>query len=102
MLELYHAAGSVCAQKVRFALALKGIGWGDRLINLDESPQYAPDYLKLNPKAVVPTLVHDGRVVRENRRSFANISRMSFPSRASGRAIRRPGRDAALGQDSRR
>ena len=27
--------------------------------------QYAPEYLKLNPKAVVPTLVHDGHVVRE-------------------------------------
>lgn len=66
MLELYHAAGSVCAQKVRFALALKGISWGDRLMNLDESPQYAPEYLKLNPKAVVPTLVHDGHVVRES------------------------------------
>ena len=66
MLELYHAAGSVCAQKVRFALALKGVAWVDHLMNLDESPQYAPDYLKLNPKAVVPTLVHDGRVVRES------------------------------------
>jgi len=66
MLELYHAAGSVCAQKVRLALALKGVAWGDRLMDLDKSPQYAPDYLKLNPKAVVPTLVHDGKVVRES------------------------------------
>jgi glutathione S-transferase len=66
MLELYHAAGSVCAQKVRFALALKGIDWGDRLMALDDSPQYKPEYLALNPKAVVPTLVHDGRVVRES------------------------------------
>jgi glutathione S-transferase len=66
MLELYHANGSVCAQKVRFALELKGIAWVDCRIDLDSSAQYKPEYLKLNPKAVVPTLVHDGRVVRES------------------------------------
>ncbi len=66
MIELYHADGSVCAQKVRFALALKRIPWVSHRMNLDESVQYAPEYLKLNPKAVVPTLVHDGLVIRES------------------------------------
>ena len=27
--------------------------------------QFDPAYLKLNPKAQVPTLVHDGEVIRE-------------------------------------
>ena len=27
---------------------------------------HTPEYLKLNPKAVVPTLIHDGQVVRES------------------------------------
>lgn len=66
MLELYHAPGSVCAQKVRFALALKALPWVDHNMNLDSSEQYSPAYLRLNPKAVVPTLVHDGRVIRES------------------------------------
>jgi len=66
VLELYHADGSVCAQKVRFALALKGIEWLDRSMNLDTAEQYKPEYLKLNPKGVVPTLVHDGKVIRES------------------------------------
>ncbi len=28
--------------------------------------QHDPDYLKLNPRGLVPTLIHDGRVVRES------------------------------------
>jgi len=28
--------------------------------------QFSPEYLKLNPKAVVPTLIHDGKVIRES------------------------------------
>ncbi len=28
--------------------------------------QFDPEYLKLNPKAVVPILVHDGRVIVES------------------------------------
>lgn len=66
MLELYHADPSVCAQKVRFALALKGIEWVDRRMVLEASEQYSPEYRKLNPKAVVPTLVHDGNAIRES------------------------------------
>jgi glutathione S-transferase len=66
MLELYHAPGSVCAQKVRFALALKAVPWVDHMMNLDSSEQYSAAYLRLNPKAVVPTLIHDGRVIRES------------------------------------
>lgn len=66
MLELYHADGSVCAQKVRHVVIHKGIDWIDRRINLDTGAQYQPEYLALNPKAVVPTIVHDGKVVRES------------------------------------
>ena len=66
MLELYHADGSVCAAKVRHVLAIKQLDWVDRRIDLNTGAQYDPEYLALNPKAVVPTLVHDGKVVRES------------------------------------
>ena len=59
MLTLYHADTAVCAAKVRVVLAEKSIGWEGRLINLGAGDQFAPDYMKLNPNAVVPTLVHD-------------------------------------------
>ena len=35
-------------------------------VDLFRSEQYDPDYLKLNPKGVVPTLVHDGKPMIES------------------------------------
>jgi glutathione S-transferase len=66
MLELYHHGSSACAAKVRFALAEKGIEWKGHYLDILKGEQFNPGYLKLNPKAVVPTLVHDGRVVVES------------------------------------
>jgi len=65
MLELYHSINSVCAQKVRVALVEKDLGWKDHLVDLGGG-QFDPAYMKLNPNAVVPTLVHDGKVVIES------------------------------------
>lgn len=66
MLTLYQFNNSVCSQKVRLTLAEKGLEWETREVNLFRSEQYDPDYLALNPKGVVPTLVHDGRPVIES------------------------------------
>jgi glutathione S-transferase len=66
MIELYHNDMSTCAQKVRMALAEKGLEWTGHHFNLREGPQHLPDYLALNPGGVVPTLIHDGKVVIES------------------------------------
>jgi len=66
MLELYHAPISTCSQKVRMVLAEKQISWHSRPIRFDRGEHLAPAYLKLNPNGVVPTLVHDGKVVIES------------------------------------
>ena len=66
MLTLYHNDMSVCAQKVRLCLAEKGLAYDARHLNLRAGDQQKPDYLKLNPKGVVPTLVHDDVVVTES------------------------------------
>lgn len=66
MLTLYHNDMSVCAQKVRLALAEKGLAYEARHLNLRAGDQQQPAYLKLNPKGVVPTLVHDDTVVTES------------------------------------
>ena len=65
-ITLYHSVESTCSQKVRFVLAEKKLEWKETWLNLRKGEQFDPGYLKLNPKAVVPTLVHDGRVVRES------------------------------------
>ncbi len=68
MLELYHFDRSTAAQKVRIALAEKGLEWEGHYINtgFDKRDQHDPDYLKINPRGVVPTLIHDGKVIRES------------------------------------
>ena len=65
-LVLYHSVESTCAQKVRLVMAEKGLEWDEIRLNLRKGEQFGPDYLKLNPKAVVPTLVHGDTVVRES------------------------------------
>jgi len=66
MLVLYDFGNSVCCQKVRITLVEKGLTWEARRVDLFKTEQYDPEYLKLNPKGVVPTLVHDGTPVIES------------------------------------
>src|SRR4051794_33050852 len=66
MLTLYDYGNSVCCQKVRITLCEKGLDWDAIRVDLFASEQYDPKYLKLNPKGVVPTLVHDGVLVIES------------------------------------
>ena len=66
MLELYHTHNSVCAQKVRIVLAEKGLEWESHHLLLAKGEHQTPEYFKLNPKGVVPTLLDNGEVVRES------------------------------------
>lgn len=66
MLELYHHGSSVCAAKIRLALAEKNLPWTGHYVDILKGEQRTPEYLALNPKGVVPTLVHDGKVIRES------------------------------------
>lgn len=66
MLTLYHYWSSVCSQKVRFCLCEKDVPWQSRHIDLFKFDHWEPSYVKLNRKAVVPTLDHDGRVLIES------------------------------------
>ena len=66
MLKLYTAQNSICTQKVLLTLIEKGLEWNSEYIDLFKNEQYHPDYLRLNPKGVVPTLIHEGRPVIES------------------------------------
>lgn len=66
MLELYHHDTSVCASKVRFAIAEKRLDCTLHFVDLLAGEQHQPEYRQLNPKSVVPTLVHDGNVIIES------------------------------------
>jgi glutathione S-transferase len=62
MLTLYHNDMSSCAQKVRLCLAEKGLKWENKHLDLRAGEHQQDWYVKLNLRAVVPTLV-DGDVV---------------------------------------
>ena len=63
---LYHHGSSVCAAKVRLAMAEKGLSWDGVYIDILKGEQFDPEYLKINPKAVVPTLIHDETIIPDS------------------------------------
>lgn len=65
-LELYHHGSSACAAKVRFALAEKRLEWVSHYVDILKGEQFSPQFLAINPKAVVPVLVHDGEIIPES------------------------------------
>jgi glutathione S-transferase len=66
MLKLITARNSICTQKVFITLAEKNLDFDIKIIDLFKNEQYDPEYVKLNPKGVVPTLLHDGHAIVES------------------------------------
>ncbi len=66
MLTLYHASHSTCSQKVRMVLHEKQVAFAEVRLDLGKKDQLKPDYVALNPNAVVPTLVDDGIPIIES------------------------------------
>ncbi len=65
-LHLFHFYGSSCSQKVRIFLRLKGIEWVSHPVNLAKKDHVTPWYMGINPRGLVPALVHDGKVIIES------------------------------------
>lgn len=62
-LVLYNAPQSTCSQRVRFTLHEKNLAFSELKLDLFSGDQLRPEYLKINPNGVVPSLIHDGRVI---------------------------------------
>lgn len=65
-MDLYISPNSVCCQKVQLVLAEKGIEPEFHILDLRSGDAMAPEYLRLNPNGVVPTIVDQGRPVIES------------------------------------
>ncbi len=67
-LELYHYWRSSASYRVRIALNLKGLDYHIHPIHLleDGGQQHNADYRRINPQALVPTLVHNGHAVGQS------------------------------------
>jgi glutathione S-transferase len=60
--HVLHFMGSSCSQKLRVYLNLKGIAWQSHPIDLPAYENMQPWFLGINPRGLVPVLVHDGAV----------------------------------------
>ena len=65
-LHLFHFKGSTCSQKTRIFLRLKGIEWTSHHLKLARKQHLTAFYMGINPRGLVPTLVHDGQVIIES------------------------------------
>ena len=66
MIEFYDNDMSTCAQKVRLVLAAKGLKYQRHYLDIRAGETQTPEYLKLNPNGVVPTIVDNGEVIIES------------------------------------
>ena len=61
-LHLLHFSGSSCSQKVRILLGEKQLAYTSHHIDIARNAHVTPWFLGINPRGVVPVLVHDGVV----------------------------------------
>lgn len=63
MLELYYFPRSHWSRIVNLALAERGLAFERRFVDIRVNATFEPDYIRMNPRGVVPTLVDDGQVI---------------------------------------
>ena len=72
-IHLFHFSGSACSQKLRIFFNIKKINWNSHVINLIKQEQFSEWFLGINPRGLVPTLVHDGVVHIESNEIMAYL-----------------------------
>lgn len=77
--HVLHFMGSSCSQKLRIFLNLKGIKWESHLVDLFTNENFTPWFLGINPRGLVPVLVHDGAVHIESNDIIQHLEK-KFPT----------------------
>ena len=67
---------AACSRVTMAALEEIGLDYEERCVNFRKEAQKSGDYLRVNPKAKVPALVVDGRVMTENPAIIAFLDRL--------------------------
>lgn len=66
MIEVYNYPLSPCGEKVRFALVEKRLGFIDRNVDLGSKENLRPEFLRLNPRGLVPVLVDGEEIISDS------------------------------------
>ena len=80
-LHLLHFQSSSCSQKVRVLLREKALDWVSHSVDLPTQKHVSAWYLGINPRGVVPALVHDGVVHVESNDIMEHLD--TLPSQAA-------------------
>ena len=65
-LHVYHSGISNCSMRVVMTLEEKGLEWQSHHLDIRKKEHITDEYFGINPNGVVPTLVHDGKVIIES------------------------------------
>jgi len=76
--HLFHFATSNCSQRVRLVLEEKAVGWQSHHVDLAAGENTAPEFIALNPRGLVPVMVHDGCTIVESNDIISYVDQ-SFP-----------------------
>jgi len=77
-IKLYHDVPSTNSDRVKIALAEKGLAWEGVWVKLSKREQKSPEHLKRNPYGKIPVLDDDGKILFE---SSTNTSTKNIPTR---------------------
>src|SRR5215472_6319554 len=66
MMILHHGLRSSASRRVRLCLEEKGLTYESHVVDMAKMEHHSPEYLKINPLGVIPTLIHDGRPLHES------------------------------------
>jgi len=77
--HVFHAHLSSCSQKLRIFLNCKNIAWHSHPIDLNKIENLSPFYMGINPRGLVPCLVHEGQVHIESNDIILHLER-AFPT----------------------
>ena len=66
MLKLYTYFRSSATFRVRIALNLKGLSYDPVFVHLPKGEHRKPEYAAVDPQALIPTLVDDGRALSQS------------------------------------
>ena len=84
MIILHHGWRSSASRRVRLCLAEKGLAYEGHVVDMAAMEHHSPEYLRINPLGVIPTLIHDGRPLHESG-TICEYLDETFPLPRSGR-----------------
>ncbi|MCM2327573.1 MAG: glutathione S-transferase family protein [Lysobacter sp.] len=90
-LTFYHGQGSPYSWRVWLALEHLGLPYELKVLSFSEKDQLKPEFVDLNPRHQVPTIVHDGFALWESLAILAYLDEIAggrrlFPGTAQERA----------------